>query len=110
HATNGMNASPTPGTLNPEDLWGLSLNQRAFPGLAFDPKRDVPPGYTLAEKLVTLGPMTIPGQPDGVKVETDSGQEAGSKVANIVQRRIAPNRNLGKETFDNDTMWKSARS
>jgi hypothetical protein len=110
HATSGMTPSKTPGTLNPEDLWGLSLNQRAFPGLQFDPERDVPLGYKLAPRLVTLGPMTIPGQPDGVAVSTSSGEELGGKVANVVRGPIAPSRRTGKATFDASTMWHSARS
>ncbi len=110
HHTNGFTPSQTPGKLNPEDLWGLSLNQRAFPKLAFDPVQDVPKGYALATKLVPLGPMKIPGQPDGVKVSTGSGEDAGSKVANIVQGQILANRKTGKVTYDAATMWHSAKS
>jgi len=61
HHTDGLNPSATPGRLIPEDLRALALNQRVFPGLAFDPARDVPPGYSLAP-IVPLGPMAIAGQ------------------------------------------------
>ena len=59
HHTNGFDPSPTPGTLIPEDLRGLAKNQRVFPGLRFDPRRDVPAGYHL-HPLVKLGPMELP--------------------------------------------------
>jgi hypothetical protein len=42
HHSNGFNPSPTPATLIPEDRRGLAMNQRVFPGLRFDPARDVP--------------------------------------------------------------------
>ena len=58
HKTNGYNDAATPGVLIPEDLRGLALNQRVFPGLKFDPKTDVPAGYKLA-KLSGLGPMDL---------------------------------------------------
>jgi hypothetical protein len=109
HHTDGFTPSPTPGRLIPEDLRGLALNTRAFPGLRFDPTSDVPGGYTMA-RLVTLGPMKIPGQPDGVQVTTDSGEGHGSKVAHVVQGRILPSQKTGKVTFDPATMWHSARS
>jgi hypothetical protein len=58
HHTSGFQPSPTPGTLIPEDRRGLALNQRVFPGLSFDPRRDVPAGYRL-QRVVGLGPMTL---------------------------------------------------
>lgn len=109
HHTNGFTPSRTPGRFIPEDRRGLALNQRVFPGLVFDPKRDVPPGYQMA-RIVPLGPMKIPGQPVGLEVTTDSGQDFGSKVSNIVQGRIAPNRKAGQVTFDPKTMWQSTKS
>src|SRR5262249_10971010 len=89
---------------------GLALNQRAFPGLRFDPTRDVPKGYSLAARVVPLGPTKIPGQPDGVQVTTEAGEDYGSKVNNIGQGRISPNKKTGKVTFDAGTMWHSAKS
>jgi len=46
------------GILIPEDKRGLAHNQHAFPGLTFDPKRDVPTGYAI-RKIQTLGPMNL---------------------------------------------------
>lgn len=110
HHTDAFAPSRTPGKLIPEDLRGLALNQRAFPKLRFDPNKDVPRGYTIARPIVTLGPMKIPDQPDGVKVTTRSGEEYGSKVANIVQGRILPSRRTGGVTFDPRTMWHSGKA
>lgn len=108
--TRGFTPSPTPGKLIPEDLRGLALNQRAFPGLRFDPGWDVPTGYKIAARVVPLGPMTIPGQPDGVRVTTDSGEEFGTKAANVVQGQILPSKKTGRVEFDAKAMWQSAKS
>jgi hypothetical protein len=43
--------------------------------------------------------MKIPGQPDGPMVTTHSGEAYQSKVANIVQGRIAGNEKGEKVTF-----------
>ena len=85
HHTNGFEPSGTPGKLIPEDLRGLALNQRAFPTLRFDPEKDVPRGYTISAPVMILGPQKIPEQPDGVQITTGSGEEYGSKVANVVR-------------------------
>jgi len=85
HHTNGFEPSGTPGKLIPEDLRGLALDQRAFPTLRFDPEKDVPRGYTISAPVMILGPQKIPEQPDGVQITTGSGEEYGSKVANVVQ-------------------------
>jgi hypothetical protein len=42
-----------------EMLRGLAMNQRVFPGLRFEPQRDVPKGYHL-HGVVKLGPMDLP--------------------------------------------------
>ena len=110
HHTNGFRPSGTPGKLIPEDFRGLALNQRVFPKLRFDPAKDIPQGYTISERLVILGPMKIPDQPDGVKITTESGQEFGSKVANIVQGRILPSKKPGEVKFDQNTMWHSGKT
>ncbi len=109
HHTSGLTASKTPGKLNPEDLWGLSLNRRAFPKLAFDSNADVPKGYSLAANLAPLGPMKLPGVTD-LRITTDSGEDAGSKVGNIVQGRIRESKKTGKVTYDGGVMWHSAKS
>jgi hypothetical protein len=62
HHTDGFKPSKTPGILIAEDIRALALNRRVFPRLRFDPKSDVPQGYTM-QKIVTLGPMEIPGHP-----------------------------------------------
>jgi len=110
HHTNGFTPSRTPGKLIPEDLRGLALNKRVFPYLRFDPQKDVPQVYSMAARIVTLGPMRIPGQSDGVQATTDSGEERGSKIASIVRGRVAPNARGGQETFDARTMWQSAEA
>ncbi len=62
HHTQGFMPSRTPGILIAEDIRALALNRRVFSRLRFDAKADVPPGYTM-QKIVTLGPMDIPGHP-----------------------------------------------
>jgi len=115
HHTDGFSPSPTPGRLIPEDLRGLSFNRRAFPGLRFDPERDVPAGYALAEPAA-LGPMTIPGHQGGPRVTTDSGEAFGSRVSNVVNGpRVAANEpsadpRPGAVTFDPRSMWHSDRA
>ncbi len=54
--------------------------------------------------------MKIPGQPEGPVVTTRSGEEYESKIANIVQGRIAQNERNGKVAFDARTMWCSANT
>jgi hypothetical protein len=110
HHTRRFEPGKSLGTLIPEDLRALALNQRAFPRLRFDPSRDVPVDYRLAPNIVTLGPMQIPGQPDGVKVTTASGEALGSKVRNIVQGYILPSENTDSVTFDPHRMWCSKPS
>jgi hypothetical protein len=107
HHTSGFTSSTTPGKMIPEDLRGLALNRRAFPNLRFDARRDVPSGYKIAERIVPLGPMTIPDHPLP-RVTTDSGETYGSKVTNIVQGVILPSKRTGGVTFDSKWMWQSA--
>jgi hypothetical protein len=110
HHTRNLNPSPTPGTLIPEDLRGLALNRRVFPSYRFDRQRDVPRGYKIAERVVPLGPMTIPGQPGTVAVTTKSGEDFGSKVSNIVHGPLLTSADTGQVTFDGKAMWQSAKS
>jgi hypothetical protein len=109
HQTKGFTESRKPGKLISEDRRGLALNPRAFPKFHFDPEKDIPRGYAIA-KIVTLGPMKIPEQPAGPLVTTHSGEEYESRIANIVQGRIAENKRDGKVTFDARTMWHSAKT
>jgi hypothetical protein len=110
HHTKGFKDSLKPGKFIPEDRRGLALNTRAFPTLRFDPEKDIPRSYSIAKRIVTLGPLKIPGQPDGPVVTTHSGEEYASKVANIVQGRIADNEKGEKVTFDARTMWHSGKT
>lgn len=114
HHTNGFEPSATPGELIAEDLRGLALNRRAFPRLRYDPRRDCPPGYKIAP-IIGLGPMELEGQPR-IVVTTSSGEADGSKVANIVQGFIGPNKEAeattggaAAATFDPQTMWRSEK-
>jgi hypothetical protein len=110
HHTKGFTESRRPGKFIPEDRRGLALNQRAFPGLHFDPEKDIPRGYSISKRIVTMEPMRIPGQPDGPVVTTHSGEAYGSKIANIVRGRIDENERGEKVTFDAKTMWHSAKT
>jgi hypothetical protein len=113
HHTREFTPSAMPGVLIPEDLRALALNRRVFPRLRFDPARDVPAGYKLAERIVPLGPMQIPNQPDGPKFATESGEDFGTRVTNLAKGPIGPNtrsKEKGKVTFDPAAMWQSAKS
>ena len=110
HHTRGLEPGKSLGTLIPEDVRAIALNKRAFPQLRYDPSRDLPGQYRIASNIVTLGPMQIPGQPDGVKVTTSSGEAFGSKVGNIVQGSILPSEKTGSVTYDPHRMWHSESS
>ncbi len=110
HHTKEFSPSDTPGKLIPEDLRVLTFNQRVFPKVRFESMKDVPPRYSIAGRIVPLGPMKIPGQPDGVEVTTDSGEDFGSKVSNIVQGQILPSKKTGAGTYNRSNMWHSAKS
>jgi hypothetical protein len=109
HHTDGFRPAE-PGRLMPEERRGLALNRRAFPGLRFDSRRDVPAGYALAE-LAWIPPMSIPGQPPYAPlVSTPSGEDFGSSVQSIVGGRILPSAppvEGGRATFDGKLMWQS---
>ena len=110
HHTNGFQPSATPGVLIPEDLRVLALNDRAFAGLDFDKKRDVPSKYKM-KAMRHLGPMklTKSARNDLVLVGTDDGSTYGSSIRNIVHSRIRPSIDRGKIEFDKKTMWHSAK-
>ncbi|HEY1190236.1 MAG TPA: hypothetical protein VGE74_21500 [Gemmata sp.] len=112
HRTKQFEPSATPGKMIPEDLRALALNRRVFPKLKFDPTKDVPAGYKLAPRIITLGPMKIPNHPDLPKFVTASGEEFGSKVANLANGPLVPNKKTadGKVTFNPATMWQSAKT
>jgi hypothetical protein len=104
--TNGFTPSAVPGILIPEDRHALAMNDRVFSALAFDPTRDVPPGYALAP-VVPLGSMDIAGQPPNlVTATTPSGEMYGSSVSHVVQGILEPSRGPGV-TYDPFAMWHS---
>jgi hypothetical protein len=110
HHTSGFTPAAEPGQLMPEERRGLALNQRAFPGLMFDPRRDIPAGSQIAD-LAWIPPMNIPGQPPYAPVlMTNSGEDFGSSVKSIVGGRILPSASPvvgGKQTFSGKAMWQS---
>lgn len=110
HFTKGFEPSPTPGKLIPEDRRALALNKRVFSKFPFDPKRDVPPDYVEMKKIVTLGPMTLPDQPEFYPTLTSqTGLIATQKVDICVREEIRPS--IGPEiNFDMTSMWHSARN
>jgi hypothetical protein len=109
HHTRGLTPSRTPGVLLPEDIRGLALNRRAFPALRFDPTADVPAGSALAKRVIPLGPMTLPGHPNGPALTTTAGEEFGTKVTNLTAGPLAANEK-GRSAFDAATMWQSAKA
>ena len=111
HRTKEFTPSETPGIMIPEDIRALALNRRVFPKLKFDPAKDVPAGYKIAERIVPLGPMIIPNHPGVPKYTTDSGEDFGTKVANLANGPLGSNKKeKGKVTFDAGTMWQSGKS
>lgn len=111
HSTKEFTPGEAPAVLIAEDLRALALNRRVFPKLKFDPAKDVPAGYKIAERIVPLGPMKIPNQPDVPKFSTESGEEFGTKVANLANGPLGSNKKQkGKVTFDAGTMWQSGKT
>jgi hypothetical protein len=111
HHTRQFVPSANPAVLIPEDLRALALNPRVFPKLKFDPAKDIPAGYKLAPRIVTLGPMKIPNHPDGPKFTTQSGEEFSTKVTNLANGPVGPNDKVkGKVAFDTRTMWQSGKT
>lgn len=108
HRTTGFRDSATPPELIPEDLRAISLASRVFPKFQFLAKRDLPSKYEMFPRVVTLGPMKIPGHPDyGPTFSTPSGEVNGSKVTNLNEREILPSVGPGV-TYQQRFMWASA--
>jgi len=107
HHTNKLRPSKTPGTLIPEDLRALALNDQVFDDLEFDEDRQVPSGYEL-RGIRHLGPMDLPNHPL-IEVETSSGETYSSSVQSIVHLRIKPSIDRGEVEFDHKSMWHSAK-
>ena len=111
HHTKGFSPSAVLGRLIPEDLRGLALNRRAFPKLEFDADKDVPQGYRIAERIVTLGPMKIPDQPDGIRSHDHlQGRTTAARSPTSCRARFCPSKKTGKVTFDGKLMWSSAKT
>jgi hypothetical protein len=110
HHTDGFRPAAEPGRLLPEDRRGLALNRRAFPDISFDPRRDVPEGYRLAD-LAWLPPMNIPDQPPyPPRVTTPSGEDFRSSIESIFGGRILASAlpvQGGRPSFDGKLMWQS---
>jgi hypothetical protein len=82
HYTDGFTPSATPGIMMPEDIRGLALNNLAFPNLEFDPQKDIPSGYTIAE-IVHLGIEEIPDRPY-ITVSTTAGSQYNTDIKNTL--------------------------
>jgi hypothetical protein len=82
HYTDGFTPSATPGIMIPEDIRGLALNNLAFPNLEFDPQKDIPSGYTVAD-IVSLGIEEIPNHPY-ITVSTTSGSQFNTDIKNTL--------------------------
>lgn len=110
HHTKGFNPSEMPGEFIPEDVRGLALNQRAFPTITFDRKKNVPSEYNLHSEIRIIRRMEIVGQPTGIVVRTASGEAFSSKAGNVVQNIIKPSMNTGLVSYDAGRMWHSEKS
>jgi hypothetical protein len=107
HQTKGFRDSATPPELIPEDLRAISLANQVFPMFRFVAKRDLPAGYELSPRVMTLGAMEIPGHPNyGPVFTTPSGELNGSKVTNLNRQEILPNVGPGV-TYQQQFMWAS---
>ena len=106
HLTSHFSPSKTPGILIPEDIRGLSVNDRVFKNLEFDADEDVPKDYEL-KAFGHLTAMEIPGHPL-IQVETPDGEQHRSSVRNIVHSRILRSVR-GKNEYHDNSMWHSAK-
>jgi len=110
HRTRGFEPAPEPGTLIPEDVRALSLNDRVFPKLDFEAATDVPNGYAIAERIGTIPSMKLHGHPDFEPViSTESGEANFSSVKNVIGREILRDAGPGV-TFHARYMWASEDS
>ncbi len=110
HLTRGFLPSLEPGKLIPEDILSLSLNDRVFTKLEFDPKRDLPDGYSLAKQLGVIGSLEVNGHANyEPTITTESGEANGSSVENVIGREILPDAGPGV-TFNPRFMWASENS
>ena len=109
HQTNRFRESKTPARLIPEDVRALALADSVFPNTRFDVKTDLPSGYELFPRVITLPAMKIPGRPDyGPTFSTPSGEDSGSRITNLNQRFIPSSEGPGV-TFDKRNMWASKK-
>ncbi len=110
HLTRGFLPASEPGELIPEDVLSLSLNDRVFTQLEFDPATDIPAGYALAKRLEVIRSLEVNGHPDYEPIiTTDAGQANGSSVENVIGKEILPDASPGV-TFDPRFMWASENS
>lgn len=105
HHTREFSPSSHPGIFIAEDLRGLALNQRVFPGFRFPNNVNV---AGINSEIKTISRMDIFEQNMKIKVSTSSGEAYSSRISNILQNVIKPsNENDGKVTYDKNTMWHS---
>jgi Metallo-peptidase family M12B Reprolysin-like len=71
HRWTGFQPPANPGVLIPEDIRALAENKNVFPNLYFDPKTDVPSGYTL-KKIVVYGPVNLSATVPGYELSIDN--------------------------------------
>ena len=109
HRTKWFHDSETRALFIPEDRRGLALAPQVFPNLKFSPEHDLPTEYKLFPRVISLGPMELPGHPNyGPVFSTPSGEDNGSKVANINRREILRSAGPGI-TFRQTHMWASKK-
>jgi len=111
----GFVESRTPQILIPEDIRALSLNDRVFPNLTFNPRRHVPGNYVISPKMRAFSPMLLPGHPqDRIEITSLSGESVGSLAKNLVRKTIVPNERSEENklgiNFDSRSMWHSDRT
>lgn len=105
HHNQGLQPSPTPGILNPEDIRVLALNDKVFAKTSFDVLRNVPTGYSLFRYVAPLGPMNLPGHPNFYPTATSNvGSYGGSQPERCLYGFIRPSEGPGV-TYDGSNMW-----
>ena len=107
HHTDYFKPSDTPGIFIPEDLRGLSLNDRALPNFEFDPKKHIPPDYKIKGRVQTQSAGSYQGATDyHINASTDAGSAFQTEIRKVAIGRIYPS--SGPElSFDRHSMWHS---
>jgi hypothetical protein len=91
HHTYRFRPSSQPGTLIPEDIRGLALNDRVFPNLEFDPEKHIPQGYEISPTIKSNSAGSYPRASDyKIEVTTDARAVSGTNIQNTINVRIDP--------------------